>query len=469
VGDGASPRALVHRSAGSVRTRVAAPHGGLLALSAILSVSDTTGTRRGLERAWERSDRIFDLLAESAMLAQPIPLRQPFLFYLGHLPAFAWNSLGRRALGEPALNDSFERLFERGIDPVDVDAYVPVNSWPARQEVEAYRDQVRAALCCVLEDPAFPRSAEQTVRMLLEHELMHQETLLYMLHQLPRDQKRRPAGHPPLPTGGGAGQGRVRVPRGKAILGTARGSIPFGWDNEFPACQVEVSKFEIDTAPVRQSEFLRFVEAGGYEQSCLWEPEGWAWRTRRAIRHPLSWQRTLNGWLCRTLFEEVPLEDVADWPVYVSWAEAAAYARWKAARLPTEAEFHRAAYGSDAPSLRPWPWGAAPPAPERGSFDFNTWSPTPVGSHPAGASEWGVLELVGNGWEWTGSTFAPFEGFERMATYPGYSADFFDGQHFVLLGASWATDAQLIRRSFRNWFQPNYPYVFAKFRCVYPS
>jgi len=440
-----------------------------MAVSTTPNDIDIAATRRALERAWERSDRLFALLAESAILAQPIPLRQPFLFYLGHFPAFAWNTLGRRVLGQAALNGSFEQLFERGIDPMGIDAYVPTTTWPARQEVETYRDQVRSALRSALGGSAFPRSGHEIVRMVLEHELMHQETLLYMIHQLPFDQKQRPSGHPPLPKGRGTAERRVRVPGGRVILGATRGSIPFGWDNEFPTSLAEVSEFEIDATPVRQTEFLRFVEGGGYEERRWWDEEEWASRTRRRIQHPLFWERTQRGWICRTMFESVPLEEVGDWPAYVSAAEAAAYARWKGGRLPTEAEFHQAAYSAHPPSVRPWPWGHAPPTTDRGSFDFNAWSPTPVGSHPAGASEWGVLELVGNGWEWTGSAFAPFEGFERMAAYPGYSADFFDGQHLVLLGASWATDAQLIRRSFRNWFQPNYPYVFAKFRCVYPN
>ena len=134
------------------------------------------------------------------------------------------------------------------------------------------------------------------------------------------------------------------------------------------------------------------------------------------------------------------------------------------------------AEGSRIPSRRvrrarrrraPVPWGDDGPTPRHGNFHFAHWSPVPVGSHPAGASAWGVHELIGNGWEWTESTFAPFPGFEaNIPGYPGYSADFFDGKHYVLKGASWATDAQLIRRSFRNWYQARYPYVFAKFRCV---
>jgi formylglycine-generating enzyme required for sulfatase activity len=152
----------------------------------------------------------------------------------------------------------------------------------------------------------------------------------------------------------------------------------------------------------------------------------------------------------------------------VSFAEASAYARWRGRRLPTESEYARAAHG-DLDRPREHPWGDAEPSPERGNFDFQHWSPTPVGSHPAGASPEGVVELVGNGWEWTSTPFAPFRGFQPMPEYPGYSADFFDGAHFVLRGASWATDRALVRRSFRNWFQPHYPHVFAKFRLADPA
>jgi formylglycine-generating enzyme required for sulfatase activity len=163
----------------------------------------------------------------------------------------------------------------------------------------------------------------------------------------------------------------------------------------------------------------------------------------------------------RTLFEWVSLETVGAWPVYVSLAEARAYARWRGGRLPTEAEFHRAAYdeldGGESPVRRE----AVP-----GNFDFRHWAPTPVGAS-GGAGVRGVHDLIGGGWEWTATPFAGFPGFEaNIPGYEGYSADFFDGKHAVLKGASWATGADLVRPSFRNWFQAHYPYVFAKFRCV---
>jgi len=153
------------------------------------------------------------------------------------------------------------------------------------------------------------------------------------------------------------------------------------------------------------------------------------------------------------------------WPVYVSQAEAAAYARWRGARLPTEAEFQRAAYGSPE-GERPHPWGDAAADASRGLFDFASWDPEPAGTHPKGASAWGIHDLVGNGWEWTSTPFAPFPGFQAMPSYPEYSADFFDGEHVVMKGASPATARELLRPSFRNWFRARYPYVYATFRCV---
>ncbi len=423
-------------------------------------------TRLFLSEAWAHTDRLFALLGEGAIHAQPIPLRQPFLFYLGHLPAFAWSHLGRRAGGLPSFQPRLDELFDRGIDPVGVDAYEPSAEWPPMDEVLGYRDEVRRRLAERLGEGNEESGFRTTALMVLEHELMHQETLLYMLQQLPHGGKRRPADWPDLPAGKGRPGGRVRVPAGRALLGTQRGSLEFAWDNELPEHVVDVPAFQIDRTPVTNAEFLEFVEAGGYGVRGLWDAETWDWRERQDLRHPRFWSAGADGFAYHALFEDLPLARVADWPVSVSWAEAAAFASWKGARLPTEAEFHRAAYGSEE-GTRPWPWGDAAPLAAHGNFGFRHGSPLPVGAHPAGQSAWGALELVGNGWEWTSTPFGPFEGFQPMPGYPGYSADFFDRRHYVMLGASWATADRLVRRGFRNWFQPHYPYVFGKFRCVH--
>jgi ergothioneine biosynthesis protein EgtB len=433
------------------------------------------------EAVWQRTDRLLALVAPDAFRERPIALRHPFVFYLGHLPAFAWSHVCRRLLGRPAFNPRFDEIFDRGIDP-DVDdparchahPAVPAQ-WPEMPAVLAYRNRIRDAILASLDEidlgSATPRAAEhdRVVSMVLEHELMHQETLLYMIQQLPLSLTVRPALPPLYPTGDALRGRPIAVPAGTATLGADVDDLDFGWDNEFPAVSVGVPGFVVDSTPVTNGEFLEFVTGGAYGREALWQPEDWAWKQRMGLAHPPFWQAEDGGWTYRTILDELSLASVRDWPVYVSLAEARAYARWRGTRLLTEAQFHRAAYGEPGGGERAFPWGDEAPTPRHGNFHFAYASPAPVGSHPAGVSAWGVHELVGNGWEWTETPFAPFMGFRAcIPGYPGYSRDFFDGKHYVLKGASWATDAALVRRSFRNWYQARYPYVFAKFRCVHP-
>ena len=114
----------------------------------------------------------------------------------------------------------------------------------------------------------------------------------------------------------------------------------------------------------------------------------------------------------------------------------------------------------------PSPYGDEPPDASRGNFADQRFDPMPVDAHPAGQSPFGVHGLLGNAWEWTDTLFGPFDGFAARPFYPGYSANFFDGEHFVLKGGSPRTATRLLRRSFRNWFRPTYQHVYAGFRCV---
>jgi len=428
-----------------------------------------------------RSRAIFDLIDPAAYYSRPIALRNPIVFYEGHLPAFSIISFLRRGLGHPPIDARLEKLFERGIDPDSAEAAVPRSGagtmWPSRDEVLAFAERADDAIVRALERAEFleDRPAMQRAQALytaLEHEAMHQETLLYMWHRLPYEQKNKSNMWlpPPPPLGGSHKDIRstVRIPAGTATLGADREAIAFGWDNEFDEHRVEVPAFEIDIDNVTNAQFMEFVQAGGYRTRELWSDEKWRWLQEEKVECPAFWipstRARVKGFVWRGMFEDIPLPP--DWPVYVSQAEASAYARWRNRRLPTEAEYHRAAFGTPTGVERSYPWGDAPPDPAHGNFDFARFEPVPVGSYPAGASAWGVHDLVGNGWEWTSTVFGPFDGFLPMASYPEYSADFFDGQHFVMKGGSPATAKELLRRSFRNWFRPNYPYVYAKFRTV---
>jgi ergothioneine biosynthesis protein EgtB len=418
----------------------------------------------------ERSQRLFDLLAPEAYYARPIALRNPIVFYEGHLAAFTFNTLVKRAIGEPGIDADLERLFARGIDPEGEDAATRPARWPTRDQVRAFVDEadrrvLDALLTARIEQPGHPLlHRAQAVYAVLEHEVMHQETLLYMWHQIPYAQKRPPM-DVGVNTGGRPPQAEtIAVPAGHATLGAKSGEIPFGWDNEFEAVDVEVPAFAIDRYNVTNAAFLEFVEAGGYHDPRWWAPDAFEWLRAEGVEHPRFWIRDGERWRWRGMFQPIRLP--AAWPAYVSHSEAAAYARWRGRRLPTEAEYCRAAYGTPAGVERAYPWGDDLPDARRGHFDFAGWDPQPVGHCPSGRSAWGVDDLLGNGWEWTSTVFAPFPGFTPLPSYPEYSADFFDGRHYVLKGASQATARDLLRRSFRNWFRPHYPYVYAAFRCV---
>ena len=419
-----------------------------------------------------RTAALFELLEPAAYYEQPIALRHPPVFYDGHIPAFAVNCLLRKGLGSSGLDPELDLLFARGIDPHDgqAAAAAAIDVWPSRDTVRQYVRRADRAILDALETADVAGGANavlrraQGVHTLLEHEVMHQETLLYMCHRLDFVHKRRPADAAPVVGGLPPEPAMVGVPAGSATLGSTPELIPFGWDNEFPAQVVEVPAFEIDRHDVTNGDYLAFVEAGGYANRDLWTPGGWQRREAAGRMHPLFWERRGGKWTWRGMFESIPLPPA--WPVYVTHDEAAAYAAWRGMRLPSEPEFHRAAYGAPDGIERPHPWGADPPDAARGNFDFRHWDPLPVGSCPAGASAWGVHDLVGNGWEWTSTVFDGFPGFEPMASYPEYSADFFDGDHYVVKGASPATGRGLIRRSFRNWFRPHYPYMYATFRCA---
>jgi ergothioneine biosynthesis protein EgtB len=388
------------------------------------------------------SDRLFAIVRPDALYERPIADRHRIVFYLGHLEAFEGN-LFRETVGLPSFHPEFDRLFAFGIDPVGT--ALPSDrpeEWPTLEEIRDYNQRLRDKI------DARAITDTQLLNVAIEHRLMHCETLAYMFHRLPLEQKVRPSTAPLTFSEEPLRPSMVEIPAGPAALGLSSSSGRFGWDNEFEAHSVVVPAFAIDKYKVTNAQFLEFMQAGGYENPECWTDADWNWKTANNIAHPAFWRRSGDAWRYRAMFDEIPLPP--DWPVYVSHAEASAYARWAGKKLPTEAQWQRAAQG-------------AQPV---GNSDFKSWDPTPVSAFSETRSDFLAVEMIGNGWEWTSSVFAPFAGFEPFPFYPGYSANFFDEKHYVMKGGSPRTAACMLRPSFRNWFQPHYPYVYAGFRCV---
>jgi iron(II)-dependent oxidoreductase len=448
-----------------------------------------------LSIARSQSDALFNMVQADARYERPISERHRIVFYIGHLEAFDWNLLSESVFGLKSVNPQFDRLFAFGIDPVDGGLPTDLPSdWPSLDAVHDYVSKIRNVLDQQLMAATselhsqtrngFPQST--LLNVAVEHRLMHIETLAYMLHQLPFDmkiqQEARREDSPNL-AGAAVAHRMVTVSAGSVTLGLPRnvekfGGENFGWDNEYEAHVVDVPAFEIDRYKVTNRQYLEFMAAGGYKTRAFWTDDDWNWKTVHQTSHPLFWRKkdvwkkknygpSGHNWAYRTMFDEIPLDEVSlDWPVYVSQAEAAAYARWAGKSLPTESEWQRAAYGTPDGHSRAYPWGNEVPNARLGNFDLQRWDPTPVNAFPEGQSSFGVHDMVGNGWEWTSTAFGPFPGFEPFPFYRGYSADFFDGKHFVMKGGSARTAACMLRSTFRNWFQAHYQYVYAGFRCI---
>ncbi|MGH9941275.1 MAG: SUMF1/EgtB/PvdO family nonheme iron enzyme [Pyrinomonadaceae bacterium] len=446
---------------------------------------DAPGNQIAAQLEAVRADtlRLFDLVPREADLRESPGFGfRPVLWHLAHIGVFEAYWILQRVKGDAALDERYERVF----DPIATPREESKNL-PARREMEAYLMRVRSAVLNFLESSrldggaAHPllRRGSYVFQLILEHERQHQETLAYLLQMLDPAKKSRPADSltskeiSAAPTAAAAGD-MVDEPAGEVTLGAPSRWKTFVYDNELPAREVFVPAFRIARLLESNERYANFVNEGGYARREWWGAEGWAWREREGWSHPLYWRPDgAGGWLERGMFGESALDGSR--PVTgISWYEAEAFARFMGARLPTEAEWERAASawdqsretGARGVSAKPrFAWGDEEPSDVRCNYDFRYWGTTAVGRFPAGASASGCQDLTGNLWEWTSDAFAGYPGFEADP-YPEYSESWFDGDHRVLKGGSWATRAPLLRTSFRNFFRRHFRIAFAGIRLA---
>lgn len=416
---------------------------------------------RELEAARARTLAMLQGLPEAELLRQHSPLMSPLVWDMAHVANYEEQWL-LRALGGPAFTDpAFDAIYDAFRHPRRTRSELPLLT-PA--EAFAYAARVRQAvrehLDTVPEDSPEPLLKDGFVfGMVAQHEQQHAETLAATLQLMTTFEYRPAVRERPRP--GAVPQHEVLIPGGPVRLGS---DGAWAYDNERPAHTVEVPGFLLDAHPVTNGDYLVFVEAGGYEDPRWWHPKGWEFIQAERIRHPLFWlPQGQHVWLRRRFGWVEPLPK--DEPVqHVCWYEADAYARWAGKRLPTEAEWEKAAQGSDR-TPRAHPWGDAPPTSEHANLAGDTWGASPVGSYPQGRSADGVWGLLGDVWEWTASDFTGYAGF-RSFPYREYSEVFFGPEYKVLRGGAWASAPVAVRNSFRNWDYPIRRQIFAGFRCA---
>ena len=362
-------------------------------------------------------------LADDAWRVPQQPGVNPIAWELGHLAWFAefWILRGPHRLGGDGFVVAARAPTIAGPDAIfDSARLAHADRWrvelPSRGELRARLDaQLAACIAAIARDEDDDR-ANEFHRLALFHEDMHGEALLWLRATLGRP---APSGTPPLAALPRAAP--IAFAEGDVVLGRGADERGFAFDNERPARPVHLAAFEIDAAPVTSAAYARFVDDGGYDDADLWPGAAGAWRTGHPHAHPQRWRRAADGaWQMRWFDRWQPLDPDAP-VVHVSAWEAEAYCRWAKRRLPSAAEWERAALD---PRFR---WGASV-------------------------------------WEWTADAFLPYPGF-AAGPYADYSRPWF-GDHRELRGGAFASHARLHDRRFRNFFVADRSDIFAGFRTA---
>jgi len=350
-------------------------------------------------------------------------------------------------------------------------------SRPTVKATVAYRNHVDEQMLSFLESTSDP-TIWSLVRLGLEHEMQHQELLVYDIKHLLCDQFEVAMSAKPQSVVRVEGMAEIEgglMWLGYAERGSSRGSSPtvkegqsgdeFAFDNEKPEHQVFIKDFAIDKAPVSNGDFLAFIQNGGYKNFRWWFSEGWETVNREHWHAPLYWEIHDGQWLIRDFDGLRPVSERLDEPVcHVSFFEASAYAKWLGKRLPTEAEWEKAACYDSNGVKHLFPWGEQIPRAEQGNlFENGLWSAAPVGSYPQGVNPYGCHQLIGDVWEWTTSDYVPYPGFK--SEFDEYNDKWFVNQK-VLRGGSFATPQLHIRSTYRNFFHAHERWMTSGFRCA---
>jgi iron(II)-dependent oxidoreductase len=401
-------------------------------------------------------------LSTGQMMGPRLATVNPLLWEIGHAAYFYEYWVLRQHLGQPAADPQVDRLYDSISIAHDDRWDLPL---PDQDATLAYIDAVTDRVVAALGEGGDARR-DYLAQYAVFHHDMHNEAYTYtrqtLAYPAPAIAPLTDVARVEDPVGGD-----VSIPGGTFMLG-ADPDDGFVFDNEKWAHPVDVVAFSIARTAVSCEDYLRFVEAGGYQEKTFWDEEGWQWRQASGLEHPCYWRSGASGWEVRHFDQWSPLPLQAA-VVHVCWHEAQAYCRWAGRRLPTELEWEVAAAaepsadgGSLAPTKRRFPWGDDAPGPLQANLDGHALGTIDVNALPLGDSAFGCRQMIGNTWEWTQDVFGPYPGFEPDM-YQDYSQPLF-GITRVLRGGAWATRGRMIRNTWRTYYGPDRNDVFAGFR-----
>ncbi|MFN2577872.1 MAG: ergothioneine biosynthesis protein EgtB [Pyrinomonadaceae bacterium] len=419
---------------------------------------------------------------------QTAEFMSPPRWHIGHTSWFFETVLQKFQPGYKTYSDDFLFYFNSYYEGFGARIERPkrgTRSRPTVAETKQYRAHIDEQMSRFIENLSSHKDADailKIVRLGLEHEMQHQELLVYDIKHLLCDQYHAPM--QPAPRSLENVRGMVEIEGGLFELGSWGETVregagdsgvkpphskkrdDFAWDNEKPAHKVWLEDFSIDRAPVSNGDYLDFIIAGGYKDFRWWHSAGWEQVNTEHWQAPLYWELHQGEWMIRDFAGLHRASYKAAEPVsHVSFLEASAYAKWAGKRLPTEAEWEKAAtFSGSSNSKHDFPWGDEQPDEAKGNLLENgLWSVAPIGAFPDGQSAYGCQQMIGDVWEWTTSDYVPYPGFK--SEFDEYNDKWFVGQK-VLRGGSFATPRIHIRSTYRNFFHPHERWMIAGFRCA---
>jgi iron(II)-dependent oxidoreductase len=414
-----------------------------------------------LSRARERTAVLTEAVDDGDLIRQHSPLMSPLVWDLAHVGNQEELWLVRDVGGREPVRRDIDELYDAFKHPRgDRPALPLLGPQEARRYVATVRDKVFDVLDHARLEGSALVERGFAFGMIVQHEQQHDETML-ATHQLRSGAPVLSA--PPAPAPITPVTGEAFIPGGPFTMGTS--TEPWALDNERPAHVVDVPAFHIDRAAVTNGQYAAFIASGGYEDPQWWSSQGWSHRIAAGLTAPQHWQRDGAEWAATSFGRTRRI--AGDEPVvHVSYYEAEAYAAWAGKRLPTEAEWEKAARFDPATARsRRYPWGDEDPTDDLANLGQRHLGPAVAGAYPGGASPAGVHQLIGDVWEWTSTGFHGYPGFVAFP-YREYSEVFFGDDYRVLRGGSFGTDRSACRGTFRNWDYPIRRQIFSGFRCA---